>query len=206
MDENRMTESKEINSFARLEDLKSTASLCQTALPFFISLHPWSVDTSPNKSWPFVLERVAVIHAHGHPPCHVGLSRDNLRGGTLISVCSSVHPVLMISADRLSVFDAHAHCSGRQYASCLAQTIREDIWFLCPIRKQQCHHDCLYAWKMPSTRLDDAYAHTCVPPKVPQLQEITGSSLALSVKRESGPQRSHVRHRPWGEMSSEEKN
>lgn len=114
-----MTESKEINSFARLKE----HCLCQTALPFFISIHPWSVDTSPNKSWPFVLERVAVIHAHGHPPCHVGLSRDNLRGDTLISVCSRVHPVLMMSADRLSVFHAHAHCSDRQYASCLAQTI-----------------------------------------------------------------------------------
>lgn len=68
----------------------------------------------------------------------------------------------------------------------------DNIWFLCPIRKQQCRRDCLYAWKMPSTRLDDAYAHTCVPPKVAQLQEITGSSLALSVKRESAADPSAV--------------
>ncbi len=80
------------------------------------------------------------------------------------------------------------HCDCK-YASCPAQTIREDIWFLRPIT-EQCQHawhhsPSLYAWQMPSTRLDDAHAPTCVPPKVPQLQEITGSSLALSVKREA---------------------
>ncbi len=80
------------------------------------------------------------------------------------------------------------HCDCK-YASCPAQTIREDIWFLRPIT-EQCQHawhhsPSLYAWQMPSTRLDDAHAPTCVLPKVPQLQEITGSSLALSVKREA---------------------
>lgn len=85
--------------------------------------------------------------------------------------------------------DAHTHCD-RKYASCPAQTIREDIWFLRPITEQKCQHawhhsSSLYAWNMPSTCLDDTHAHTCVPPKVPQLQEITGSSLALSVKREA---------------------
>jgi len=103
----------------------------------------------------------------------------------LISVCSSVHPVLMMSADLLSVSDAHAHRSGRQYASCLA---RQYVRIYDSAVQSGSNNAIVLAYmpeKMPSTRLDDAYAHTCVPPKVPQLQEITGSSLALSVKRES---------------------
>lgn len=120
-------------------------------------------------------------------PCWV--LQGHQRGDTLISVYSSVHPVLMIWSFICVHLDAHAHYDHK-YASCPAQTIREDIWFLCPITKQQCqrawhHSPSLYALKMPSTCLDDAHAHTCVPPKVPQLQEITGSSLALSVKREA---------------------